>query len=107
MATQEWRWYGFIQAHVQQVPDVAGVYMLAEPPGDRPTVFYVGRSGALRSRLMQHLNERDNTCIRGHIRTGRKLFCYRVVRGDEAARRTAEEELRAQYSPECNIDRAG
>lgn len=102
MSLNEWTWYDFTQGNVDQVPEIGGVYMLADPPSGHPVVFYVGQTATLRSRLTQHLSERENACIRRHLQLGTRLFCYKSVPGGEDARLKEEARLIEQYRPECN-----
>ncbi len=104
MSLAEWNWYDFTQRNVDQVPEIGGVYMLADSSsGLHPAVFYVGQSGTLRSRLTQHLHEADNACVRRHVGLGTRRFCYKAVVGGEDTRRQEEARLIAQYRPECNL----
>jgi len=103
MRLSEWTWRRLTRASVIRVPEVGGVYMLADPPGSRPTVFYVGKSGTLRGQLEQHLFERADPCIRRRTRVGTSLFCFRSVDGGEDERLAEETRLIAEYAPECNL----
>jgi excinuclease UvrABC nuclease subunit len=103
MPVGEWTWNDFTRPNVDQVPEIGGVYMLADPSSGQVAVFYVGQSGTLRSRLTQHLYEQENACIRRHLQLGTRHFCYKSVVGGEEARRTEEARLIAQYRPACNL----
>ena len=102
MALQKWTWFEFTPSNVNQVPDFPGVYMLADPPITSPTVWYVGQSGAVQSRLGQHLGETENVCIRRHLQRRNRVFCYKLVPGGERARLEEEARLLQERQPECN-----
>lgn len=100
MALTEWQWYEFTAPYVGQVPEAGGVYVLGS--GSGTTIFYVGQSGGLRSRLSQHLYEAANPCIQRHLRAGGTSFAYKTVMGGEAARLQEEQSLVRSHTPECN-----
>jgi excinuclease UvrABC nuclease subunit len=73
-------------------PAQSGVYVIYAPGRN----VYVGESGDIRTRLMQHLNG-DNPCIG---RSGATLFAFELV--PAATRVTRQDALILEMHPSCN-----
>lgn len=91
------RWWTFAESVVKFDKDEGGVYELGTAS---ETVIYIGSSGALKSRLLQHLNEDAKSCIKANAAK------YRIdYRADYAAeeRRLYDEFVRTNSKPpKCN-----
>jgi hypothetical protein len=73
-------------------PKQSGVYVIYSLCGN----IYVGESGDIRTRLLQHLKE-DNGCI---TRCGATLFAYELV--PEQSRVARQDVLILELQPACN-----
>jgi hypothetical protein len=54
-------WYVFTEGMVRSDNDQGGVYQMRNRGG---TIIYIGSSGKIKTRLMQHLSEDAKACIR-------------------------------------------
>ncbi len=74
-------------------PSQSGVYAIWNSQG----CVYIGESGDIRARLLQHLGG-DNSCITRHAPT---LFQFELVAG-EAVRVARQNQWIASLTPTCN-----
>ncbi len=81
------------QSILQSAPHASGVYAIYNPQ----QWIYVGESGDIQTRLMQHWND-DNACITRNAPTG---FQFELVAG-EAQRVARQNQLIAALNPTCN-----
>lgn len=95
------------RTEAERIPaEVPGVYVLHEfvPEIGGLPVFYVGRTGALRRRLGEHLSFRaKNTCIAQVVRRGPTYVSIAGV-GDTETRMRIEAALIRVLSPPCNTE---
>jgi excinuclease UvrABC nuclease subunit len=81
------------QSIVTSAPNSSGVYVLFTPQA----WIYVGESGDVQARLLQHLNG-DNPCITRNAPTG---FQFEVVAG-QSQRVARQDQLILAFGPACN-----
>jgi hypothetical protein len=98
----QWHWYPLTDRNLRHVPEVPGVYLLADPPPARPTVFYVGQTDYVAEELGHRLADPDADLAR-HVELGTRLFCYKAIHGGEAARLRAERRLIRRYQLGGNV----
>lgn len=93
----QWHWYPLTSANVGHVSEIAGVFLLADPPPTRPHVYYVGQAANVVDALWRHLADPEEPELARHLQLGTRLFCYKAVRGGEEARLRAQNRLRLRY----------
>jgi len=87
-----------VNAHV---PETGGVYALIYEDAQF-IVFYVGQSGNLRKRLLEHLSPRVSSfCIKMYLE---KYSCYFkfIEISSQAERDTVEKKAIRKWEPHCN-----
>jgi hypothetical protein len=99
----QWHWYPLTVRNLGHVPEVAGVYLLADPPPTRPRVYYVGQAENVVDALKRQLADPEDLDLARHLQLGTRLFCYKSVRGGEEARLRTQDRLRLRY----DLDGAG
>lgn len=93
----QWHWYPLTDRNLGHVSEVSGVYLLADPPPNRPSVFYVGQTDNVADGLRRHLAGPADADMARHLQLGTRLFCYKTVRGGEAARLREAQRLIRRY----------
>jgi hypothetical protein len=99
----QWHWYPLTARNLGHVPEVPGVYLLADPPPTRPRVHYVGQAANIVEALTGHLPGPDEPGLARHAQLETRLFCFKTVRGGEEDRLRTQSRLRLRY----DLDEAG
>jgi len=93
------------KSKVDKVTESGGVYRLARG-GETYGVFYVGKTENLKSRLNDHLDDKDDDCIKTRVAKGNCYFKYAELTGDKnrsGAERTLYDHFSDKNSgPPCN-----
>lgn len=93
----QWHWYPLTARNLGHVPEIPGVFLLADPPPTRPRVYYVGQAANVVDALRRQLADPEEPNLARHLQLGTRLFCYKVVRGGEETRLRAQDRLRLRY----------
>ena len=94
------QWWSFREGMVNSDRDEGGVYQFANSAG---TVVYIGSSGQIRTRLMQHLSEDAKSCIKNNAAQYR--IDYRQDYAAEELRLYNEFVRQNGKQPACNTIR--
>lgn len=83
--------------------NLAGVYRLSYLADDGSYyIFYVGQSGDIKKRLLEHLSSNEtNVCIKNYLTTKKCFFRYAKIT-QAYIRDAAERQMYKQYEPSCN-----
>ena len=93
IGTNDTWFYWNYESIVNNTPQASGVYAIFKAG----TWIYVGESGNIRARLLQHWNG-DNRCITNQAPTG---FQFELVAG-EAQRKARQDQLILALKPVCS-----
>lgn len=86
----------------KEVKDNSGIYRLSYQNKDKLTIFYVGESATLQTRLLEHLSTNEaNDCIKQKINNNDCYFRFAYVSG-ESNRKCAERYMYDKINPQCN-----
>lgn len=91
------------ESSIDAVPEnLQGVYRLSYKNSDgHYYVYYVGQSEDIKARLLQHLSDSDNVCIRNYVDTEECVFRYAQIT-QSYVRDAAEKQMYDHYAPSCN-----
>lgn len=94
-------WLDYNENEIKKnVPNSGGVYAITDRPGKIRIWIYVGQSGDMQARLLQHLNgtSHKSECIDSYGPT--RCGYESISSGEQRDRR--EQELIDKYNPVCN-----